>query len=835
MATKLINNHNMFNLHPYKRKTILLFWLFSLVALQNYAQNRTSGSKISGTILDSVTHTPIPYAAVSIYLKGQSDVAGGILTDDNGKFLIDSVAPGKYKLKIDYVSYKTKSIEDIDVKPGDNKMGTIVLSSTAKAMKEVTVTGTKSFVENKVDKMVFNVGNEITSAGGTAADVLKKVPQVSVDLNGNVELLGNSSIKVLLNGKPSPQFDNNLADALRVIPASQIEKIEVITSPGAQYDAEGTGGIINIILKESKVSGLNGSFNVSAGTRNQNSSLTLHAQKDKLSFNLSLGGNYYLPSSTITSLMRTSDSAGAAQTKLNENGTGTFEMGGYRGQLGMDWDISKNDHFSVSFGTFNHTSKTTNTSTQDLNTLLPISTDVNTGRTSLTKSQYDNYEGNMNYKKSFAKKGQELSANLSTSLFQFDNNFQQNQNYINNPTYFAGTKGSNTLKEYETIGNLDYTHPLPKDIILNVGGKGTFTRINSYSVSDTLVPNTNTFNQDPGTIDNFLYDRDIYAGYVSVTAPIFKVLTLKVGVRDEYTKFYRASLNDSLIPSYNTVVPSAVLSWKFKKTQSLKLSYAYRLQRPGWWNMNPYIEATDPLNMTQGNPKLVPEKVNNFDLTYFRSFEKGSNFMIMPYCRYSTDDEQSYVLFKDSLKIGSKTYKNVSLSTNENVGNQTVYGLSLSGTLKLFDEKLELRGNFNVFGKYIVSTLTPGATSSSTNYRANMNMSYKFTKTFVAECFVNYRSAQTEIQGTFPGWINYNIAFKKLFWDNNGSLAFTTANPFNAYQTQNTNIAGQNFTLQSNSKFPWQSFNLAFTYKFGKLKYEENNQNEGDMGEGGIK
>jgi outer membrane receptor protein involved in Fe transport len=266
------------------------------------------------------------------------------------------------------------------------------------------------------------------------------------------------------------------------------------------------------------------------------------------------------------------------------------------------------------------------------------------------------------------------------------------------------------------------------------------------------------------------------------------------------------------------------------KNQTIKISYAFRIQRPGWWNLNPFINTTDPLNISEGNPALVPERTNNIDLSYFQSFEKGSSILIMLYYRVSKDDEQSYYLPVTPLKIGDSVYQNVSINTSVNAGTQYTTGINISGTLKLFDEKMEIRGNLTFFNKYIVSQIVAGATSTSYNYRTNLNISYKFTPTLVAECYENYRSPMTEIQGKFPSFNSYSMAIRKMFWDRKGSLAFTTTNAFTPYVDQATNIAGQNFTMVSDRKVPYQSFGLSFTYKFGKMEYKENKQ--GDMGGG---
>ena len=807
-------------------------WFFILLAVvylqPGFAFDGTTS--LSGRIVDSVSGIAVSYAAVALYKEGGKDAAGGTITDDKGVFTIDGIATGTYSLKIDYIGFKPRTIAGITIKSGDNNLGDLGIAGNTQNLKEVTITGAKSFIENKIDKFVFNVGNDITSAGGTATDVLQKVPQVSVDVDGNVELLGNSNIKVLLNGRPSPQFDNNLADALKVIPASQIDKIEVITSPGAQYDAEGTGGIINIILKESKTKGINGNVNLSAGTRQNGGSFYLHTQNDNLQFNFSGGGNMMLPSSTVTSMNRQTDSAGATQSSLIQNGIGKSGWYVYRGQVGMDWDITKQDHFSTSVNYFFH-NNSSNTATDQSQVFYNPASASSLIRNVTNTGGFSGLDWSTNYKKNFSKEGEELNINLHPSWYKSTDGFQQNQQLSAVDAPFSGQNGHNTLNELENYFTTDFTYPFTKDIVLNTGVKSIITRIYSGSDHYDLDSASGAYLLDPFFQNQFNYLRDIYAAYASMSFPLYKNYSVKIGIRDEATIFHRTVTSDSTIPSYNTVVPSAVISRKLDKNQNIKLAYAFRIARPGWWTMNPFIDASDPLNISQGNPALVPEKGHNIDLTYFRSFEHGSSLMVMAFFRYSIQDEQSYVYMLPTLAVGDSLYHNVAVNTNVNAGTQQTTGLNVSGTLKALDEKLELRANINVFYKYIVSEIVAGATSSSINYRTNLNISYKFSPTLVAECYGNFRSTTTEIQGKFPSFSTYSLAIRKLFWDKNGSLAFTTTNPFTPYVVQTTDIAGTDFSLVSQRKILYQSFGLAFTYKFGKLEYHDSKP-EGDMGGG---
>ncbi len=782
--------------------------------------------KLKGRVVDSATGSAIAYATVTCFLGSNSTVAGGMITDDGGTFIIDNLPVGSYRVKVDFLGYGSKTLEAIEIReqhPTVN-LGDISIAGNTRILKDVTISGSKNFMENHLDKLVYNVEKDISSQGGVATDILKKVPQVSVDVDGKVELLGSSNIRVFINGKPSTMFDNNLAEALQAIPASQIKSIEVITSPGAQYDAQGTGGIINIILKDNKSQGINGSIAISDGTRLNNGSANIHARKGKVDISASLSGNAQLKGTTIntsdklkTNASRTTDSSEILQT-----GTGALEKNGYRGQLGIEWNRSKKSTLSASVsssnsGTINH--GTTNQAATDY---FPKVTD-NTVRYSGNTVRYRSLDWNINWLKKMAKDGQELNLAVQGSNGNGRTWFDQAQDYVGFNMPFSGGKGLNRMTDNETYVLADYAHPLGKNMVLNVGAKGSFSRITSYSENSLLdtVSEQYLLNQT----NNFNFSRDVYATYASITIPLGHVYSLKLGVRNEYTANVIPTDTGNVAPSYNSFIPSVLIQRKLGKNQTIKATYYRRIQRAGYRQLNPFIDATDPTSLLQGNPYLKPERTHAAELYYSRFFEQGSSIMINCFYRNTQDDEQSYILNYKSIAVGKAVYNNATITTNENAGTQQLTGVNISGTLSL-GQKLEVRGNLQVFNKYIVSNLVPGTTFSSFNYRSNINASYKFSSTLVAEFFGNFNSARTEIQGKFPSFSSYSFAARKLMVKKKASIAITTTNPFNQYTNQATSVTGTDFTVTSNKKLPYQSFGINFTYKFGKMEYKEKKKDE---------
>jgi len=805
--------------------------IFIVISLYSFAQPAvTHGAcRVSGKVLDSASGQSVAYATVTAFFNDSSRVAGGAITDEKGAFTIEDLMPGTYNIKVDFISYNAGVKNNIVVttqKPVA-ALGNITIAGNSKTIKEVTITGSRNFMENHLDKLVYNVEKDITSQGGVATDVLKKVPQVSVDVDGNIELLGSSNVQVFINGKPSTMFDNNLAEALQTIPASQIKSIEVISSPGAQYDAQGTGGIINIILKDNKSQGVSGNVALSGGTRLENGSANVHVHKGSLDISASLSGNAQLKGTTPTSLNRTTDSV-----QLIQNGNGTLQKNNYRAQVGMDWQISKKDDITASIGYSSLETINDGAISQQQIAFYPAYSDAYTVRNAQNTLIYNTLDWNVNYKKKFHKEGQELNLSYQSSYGTGSTHYEQNQFYpdSDNDSLLSGAKGNNKPADKETYVIADYAQPIAKDVVINAGVKGSFSRINSYSDHYLLDPASDIYSFDYSQLNNFNYNRDIYAAYASVTFMLFKTYNLKLGLRDEDTKISLTGDTGVINPSYNFLIPSAVISRTLPGNQTLKLSYARRIQQARYNKLNPFIDATDPANLVTGNPQLRPERGQNVELSYYKFFEKGSSVLVTLYYRYSADDEQSYVLYYPTLNVGDSVYKNVAVTTNVNAGTQQVTGINISGTLTL-SQKLEVRGGANLFDKYIQSSLVAGATSNSYNYRININATYQFNKNLIAEFFGNFNSARTEIQGKFPSFTSYSFAIRQMLLNRKASIAFTTTDPFNKYVDQLTDVTGQNFSMVSDRKIPYRSFGLNVTYKFGKIEYKEKKQEHTDTSE----
>ncbi|MDB5151443.1 MAG: Ferric enterobactin receptor precursor [Mucilaginibacter sp.] len=808
---------------------ILLFFLCSVLVLKAQPYNNPKGN-ISGKVIDAVTKQPVDYATVSVFKDGNTSPINGVVTDINGSFAITNLNPGEYSIAVDFIGYQKKTMDHLTISAANANiaLGTVSIAPIQNQLKTVEIVGKAPVVESKIDKMVYNVANDLTSQGGSAADVLQKVPQVTVDIDGNVQLQGNANIRFLINGKPSSIFGASLADALQSIPASQIKSIEVITSPGAKYDANGTGGIINIILKDSKIQGVNGSVNLSAGTRRENGSVNLNVRKGNFGVNAFFNGSEQINSTTINMNDNKSFSNnGNTLTELLQNGSSNFTRGGYQSGLSFNWDITKKDALTASFG-YNHFANHNYGLTNQVNSTLDIPSnntlsDIASLRNSDSRFSGKYFDYSLGYKKTFKKEGQELDVLYTSSYGNNRSDFLQQVDTLANG-HSSGIKSNNPGKDHETDISIDYTQPISKDFTIETGAKTIFENINNSVVTDTLlngafVPNAN---QTYG----FSYNRKVYAYYLSATFSLFNnFINGKAGLRDEYTST-SSDFPGTKIPGYNTLAPSMVLSHKIDETQSFKLSYSYRIERPNYGDLNPFYNISDPHNISSGNPNLKPEIGHNYEFGYNKSFTTGANIYIGAFYRYNTNDLQSYITHYDTIKINGIKYPDVYLNERYNIGTETTEGVNLFGSVPI-TKKLNLRSNM-MFADRI--TTNPGNPQvSGFTYRINLNATYEFGNDLVAEIFGNYNSSQRTIQGTRPAFSFYNMAVRKQFWNKKASIGVTATDPFNQYVNFKSTASGANFYQTNMREVPFRSFGITLSYKFGKLEFkkekEDNNNN----------
>lgn len=779
---------------------LILFLVFNSLTL--------FGQKISGRVLNASTHEAIADASISLMVSGKP--VNGALSDSGGRFTLRSVPPGTNVLSVAFVGYKTLTLSVSEPR----SLGVLYLTPEVTYMKDVTITGARPLVENHIDKMVYNVANDLTSQNGVALDVLKKVPSVSVDVDGNVELEGDANIRFLINGKPSTIFGASLTDALQSIPASQIKSIEVITSPGAKYDASGTGGIINIVLKESRVQGIHSSVNLSAGTRLENGSFNLNARKNNLGLNAFFNGRAQLNSTTLTLNDRQSFNPSMDSiVGLIQQGSTAFRRSGYEGGLTAQWDVSPKDKLEASF----HLDHFGNHGTSLVDQTSAFSYAPSSSSVLNSGSQFhdDTYDYSLDYKKTFARKDQELDALVTTSSGRdLSNYFQSVDTTLGG---ISGSRGYNPGTDRETDASIDYTQPISGDFTLETGVKGVFETLSNIVNTDTLAA-AKLYIPDSGQTYGFTYRRQIYAAYASMSFSAFRsFLEGKAGLRYEYTHT-TADYPGAVIPGYGIFAPSVVLTHHFGDVQSLKVAYTYRIERPDYGDLNPFYNISDPHNISTGNPVLKPEVGHRFEIGYNRNFSGGGSLYFAAIYRYNTDDIQTFSTYYSSLTVDGVSYSDVALSQRFNLGKETDYGTSIFASVPI-TPSLNVRSNILLVNRI---SQTPGLPNTvGLMFRGNLNVSYSFGHDLVAEVFGNYNSRMTTIQGYRPAFAYYTVAARKQFWHKKASVGLTATNPFNEYVLQRALTSGTGFTQTTIRQVPYRSFGVTLMYTFGKLEFKE--------------
>ncbi len=769
--------------------------------------------RISGTVVDSLTQKPVDYATVSLGRTGSTKNTNGGITDEKGAFKIDNVAPGSYTVTIAFVGYKTKKV--VEVKTSNEKLdinlGKILLAPTQESLQEVVVEGKAAVIENKVDRLVYNAEADVAIAGGTAADVLRKVPLLSVDMDGNLSLRGSQNVRVLINGKPSGAMANSVADAIRAIPADQIKSVEVITSPSSKYDAEGTSGIVNIITKKSNLQGISGSVNAGVGTRQNSGNLNLNANTGRLAITANGGGFYSWPQTSTISFNRVNTADGMI---LSQTGKSKGDRLATNGSIGADYDFNAYNSLSstLRLNWFTTGVDGLNLSrTQIGNTIVDFNRDTENG------VNFNGFDWNTGYLRKFKKQGQELSLG-----YQLSKSFQD-QDYT---SVFSNTPenevGINNNEQSENTLQLDYVHPFKK-VNLEIGGKMIMRDILSDVNTRLFNSSTGVTTPLPARTYDYDYQQDVYAAYASLGFTLGKVYTIKAGARYEGTDINGAMVGSStgaFNSNYSNFVPSVVISRSFKNYSTLKLSYNQRIQRPGQFYLNPFRNSADVFNQQEGNPSLSPELSHNFELNY-SMFVKTTVINGSVYYRRTNDIIESIVRPTTYTNPQTGVTQTVSLMTFDNVGHNNSVGFN--GFIQVNPVKaLTLRTNFNVF-TYSINTNNSFASANANDevylqYNAFIMGSYNFPKGLVFETFLITNAPRRTAQGKNPSFNMWNLGLKKELFKKKGSVGLTVIDPFNENKNFKQQMTSPLFTQSSNFSVPFRSFGASFSYRFGTLK-----------------
>jgi outer membrane receptor for ferrienterochelin and colicin len=773
-------------------KRILLLCIGLLLLLDVKAQIPGMGAaskitvtgKISATILDSITHKPVDYASTALLrVKDNKALSGGV-TDEKGKVSLQNISPDQYKLTIGFIGYKTKTVavKTTPERP-DLNAGIIYLSPTSSNLNEVNITGQKALVETKIDKLVYNAEQDVTIAGGNAGDVMRKVPMLSVDIEGNVSLRGSSQVRVLINGKPSTTMANSVADALRMIPAEQIKSVEVITSPSAKYDAEGSGGIINIITKKKTAEGVNGSVNTSFGTRQNNGNFSLNSRHGRLGITSNIGIQYAIPQDTRLDILNENY---ALNTSLAQTGFTRAKRYGGNGSVGVDYDFNNYNSISTNLK-FN---RFENGSDGSLNVISRDSVGMtNYERVTKNTGVVNNVDWSADYRRTTKRDGEELTVSGQASFGRNTNKFDTR--YVGITTAVPPVTGDNTGKNNEYTVQTDYTYPFSKTVILETGLKGIFRTIESkYENTD----------------QDFTYDQNVAAAYGVISFKLAKKTNLKAGLRGEYTNISGLAGNSlNFKNDYYNLFPSAIISQTLSAASTLKLSYNRRMQRPSLFYLNPFLDQSDPENQRRGNPELNPELTDLMELGY-STYIKGSVI-------------NASVFYRNTQNVIESVYNPLEkLTSYFNVGTSKSYGFNTFASYNPLP-KWTLMGNFSISSYEVNDPQTNQSTGVYANYTAFLRSAVSFKKGWNTEIFGVYNGEKRTFQGTSGAMAFYGAALKKEILKKKATVGVNVFNVFARDLHIETRNETASFLQTTNIYYPIRSFGVNFSYNFGKINY----------------
>lgn len=770
--------------------------LVGLLLIATTAFGQSKGITFTGQVVDAADDMPLPFATISLLNASNDATFEHFTTDGSGRFSIRSTT-SNVVLSIQFIGYNELIIRDFDKKSPAVNLGIIKVKSATTSLDEVQVTAEKSTVEFKMDKRVFNVGNDISSKGMGALDVLNKVPSVNVNIDGEVSLRGNSGVQILINGKPSVLADEQ-SNALGTITSDMIESIEVITNPSAKYEAEGTSGIINIILKKEDKKGVNGSISFNTGIPNNHSiGGSINYRTENFNFFTQFGAGYRSRPNYNNSLMR----SGSDSSEVSTEGSGSRNENFYNITLGTDYYINEFNTITLS-GNYAYeietNPSTTNFSVYDAGSLVSkYSREENTDATN-PKYQFD-----LQYRKQFENnKDHVLLLSSQGSFFgkdqssEFTNTFDYGTDYLDNQR----TETDYYQRDYTF--KLDYTNPLTKLLTIEAGSAYEINDVgNDYAVYNL---NNNNWLLDSSLTNNFKYNQQVLGVYATAGFET-EEWGIKLGLRAENTNLNTVLTNtgQSNVQDYFNFFPSAHASYKWSKRFSLQAGYSKRIYRPRLWDLNPFFNIQNNYNIRTGNPNLRPEYADSYELTGIAIFEKAS-FNASIYHLYTTDVKEYISVYTN----------NVNVTLPMNIGTNRKTGFELNGKYTPLDW-LNLNGDFN-YGYFIRegSYETRSFNFSNDQWSGKLTASFKMPADWEFEVTSNYQSSYQTVQGSVSGYAFMDLGVRKKIWKGKAVVNFGVSDLF-ASRIRESIVDMNDYYLYNFSQ-RGRFLTLGISYGFGK-------------------
>jgi outer membrane receptor protein involved in Fe transport len=770
---------------------------FSQTTPSPIAGNKAT-SKISGRIIDMITGDAAKYATVTIIDKSTSKAVDRKVTNENGIFSSKKIMSGIYKVSVSFVGYQSF---DIDVSVADNSdvtMDTIRLIRDSNKLADVLVKTDKPLIEERADRLIYNAEKDISAMGGTAADLLRNVPMISVDGSGNVQLRGSSNIRVLINNRPSTIIASSTADALRQIPADMIKTVEVITSPSAKYDAEGTAGIVNIITKKNMLQGVTGNLNLIPGNVSTIGSGGINYRRRKLGLNSNISINqFYNTGTTYLERLTYSNKALFTQVGKTKNNSGFISPG-------VGFDYTFDDRNSIAGGIRLNPSHDNVRNRQVVTNTRPGSASTVSNLELVNKTKAFGYDFNLDYLRTFKDPQQELSFLTLYSIFNSDNEANQDHFNDNKQLYYL-QRNLNQSQNLEGTFQVDYTQPLKNKTTFEIGAKTVLRKASS----DVDYRNTYPLNGTSTLAENiFSYHQNVWASYITYNFQMFKNLNIKVGTRYENTGIdadYKTN-NTAFSTGYDNLLPSLNMSYTHNKKHTFRFNFTQRLQRPQLFYLNPYREVISPQIVRVGNPQLNAEVADLFEISY-GTYKPNFSLNTSVFSRVTNNAIAS------SISLVNDT----SYLTFLNIASNKTYGTNFSTLVKPL-KTWSINANLNV---YYVDLEGVGVSNSGFMFTSSASTTIDFGKGWFYSFTGNFNSRRVTLQGRMAAFYYHNTTLRKDILKKRGAIGINLANPFMRGTRVRNNLMTPEFEQREDNINYTRGIRGTFTLRFGALQQQK--------------
>ena len=801
------------------KQFILLIFLLGVSVPLAFGQTRSI--TISGTVLDEETGNPIDYATVMLQpVDSASDFTGGI-TDLNGAFNLKA-EPGLYNIKIDFIAYKSYMLTNKQLTESID-LGVIRMDVDATELEAVVVEGERTTVEVRLDKKIYNVGQDLTNSGATISDALSNIPSVTVDVDGAIALRGNDNVRILINGRPSALAGFGSTEALQQLPADAIEKVEVITSPSARYDAEGTAGILNIVLKKQETRGFNGLVNVGFGYPDAaNLTTNLNWRKEKFNFFNTVGysyrtppGNGYFDNTFVDGEF----------DRIIEDRDIRRSNSGFNLNTGIEYFLTENSSVTASaFGRINDGKDVTDNRTTRF---ISNGVDSRTFRTEEEVEEEISYQFSLNYNNDFNGDGRTLTADLQ---YSYDEEVKPTtileENTFPNQAVIASENIREVEIQKEYLAQVDYVVPVG-DAQFEVGYRGNWEQTDTDFALEELDLESGAFVTNPGLNNRFIFDQNIQAVYTQYGNKHGRFSYL-AGLRLENTRLQGQvtgvdpeALSEVLgedvdldfDKNFLGLFPTLNLTFELNENENFTIGYNRRINRPRSWFINPFPSRSSRTNIFQGNPDLDPAFANAIDIGYLKSWEDltvtSSVYYQVESNSFERIQEQTGQVTSDGIVMIRSIP--INLSTNERIGAElgVIYNparwLRLSGSFNFF--QFETEGVFNEvdfgakntswFSRFGSKVTLPGKIDWQTNAR--------------------YRGPRLNAQTKTKGIFSLDLAFSKDVFKEKATIALSARDLLNSRKRMQLT---ETPFFTSDSEFQWRErqFTFSFIYRINQKK-----------------